>query len=136
MKGKITNIVLWVFQLLLAAQFLQHGLMLVFPPAEYIELMNAALGVGFRYFISIAELLAVLGLILPAALRIYTWLLPLTLLGLMIISASATVYHLVRAETGSAIYTAVLFVIITIVAHMRWKVKPISSRQRVQASNM
>ena len=128
------NIFLWILQLLLAAQFLQHGLILVFPPAEYVEIMNATLGVGFRYFIGIAELLAVVGLILPGLLRIYTWLLPLTLAGLMIVTGSATVYHSFRGETGSAIYTAVLFMIITFVGYMRWKVKPILPRQNAGPS--
>ena len=112
----------------MALQFLQHGLMMVFPPAEYVEVMNATLGVGFRYFIGIAELLAVVGLILPGLLRIYTWLLPLTLLGLMIVTGSATVLHSFRGETSSAVYTAVLFIIIAFVGYMRWKVKPILSR--------
>ncbi len=125
------NIVLWILQILLAAQFLWHGWIMVFPPAEYVEAMNATLGVGFRYFIGIAELLAVVGLILPGLLRIYTWLLPFTLAGLLIVSASATVYHLFRGETGSTIYTAVLSIIILFVAYMRWKVKPILSRVQI-----
>ena len=123
------NIVLWILQVLLAAQFLQHGWIMVFPPEEYVEIMNATLGVGLRYFIGITELLAVLGLILPGLLRIYTWLLPLTLAGLMIVTASATVYHLFRGETGSAMYTAVLFIIISFAGYMRWKVKPILPRE-------
>ena len=128
------NIVLWILQILLAAQFLQHGLIMVFPPAEYVEIMNATLGVGFRYFIGIAELLAVVGLILPGLLRIYTWLLPLTLAGLLIVTVSATIFHLYKGETSSAIYTAVLSIIITFVTYMRWKVKPILPRQRTQPS--
>ena len=123
------NIFLWILQLLLAAQFLQHGLIMVFPPAEYVEIMNANLGIGFRYFIGIAELLAVVGLILPGLLRIYTWLIPLTAAGLMIVAGSAALYHSFRGETGSAIYTAVLFIIITFVGYMRWKVKPVLPRR-------
>jgi uncharacterized membrane protein YphA (DoxX/SURF4 family) len=130
------NIFLWILQILLAAQFLWHGWIMVFPPAEYVEAMNATLGIELRYFIGIAELLAVLGLILPGVLRIHTWLLPLTLLGLMIVSASATVYHSFRGETSSAIYTAVLFIIISFVGYMRWKIKPILPRQTAQRSSM
>jgi uncharacterized membrane protein YphA (DoxX/SURF4 family) len=126
------NIILWILQVLLAAQFLQHGLIMVFPPAEYVEIMNATLGIGLRYFIGIAELLAVLGLILPGLLRIYTWLLPLTLAGLMIITLSAATYHSFRGETGSAVYTAVLFIIISFAGYMRWKVKPILPKNREQ----
>lgn len=123
------NIFLWILQVLLAAQFLQHGWVMVFPPAEYVEIINESLGVGLRYFIGIAELLAVIGLILPGVLRIYTWLIPLTAAGLMIVTLSATVLHLFRAETSSAIYTAVLFIIISFLAYMRWKVKPILPRR-------
>jgi uncharacterized membrane protein YphA (DoxX/SURF4 family) len=123
------KIFLWILQVLLAAQFLQHGIIMVFPPAEYVGIMNATIGVGLRYFIGIAELLAVAGLILPGLLRIYTWLLPLTAAGLMIVTASATVYHLFRGEISSAIYVAVLFIIITFLGYMRWKVKPILSRK-------
>ncbi len=128
------KIFLWILQVLLAAQFLQHGIIMVFPPAEYVEIMNATLGVGFRYFIGIAELLAVAGLILPGLLRIYTWLLPLTAAGLMIVTGSATVYHLFRGEISSAIYVAVLFIIITFVGYMRWKIKPILPRQKTEPS--
>ena len=122
------KIFLWILQVLIAAQFLQHGLIMVFPPAEYLETMNAAFGVGFRYFIGIAELLAVVGLILPGLLRIYTWLIPLTAAGLMIVAGSATVYHSFRGETSNAVYTVVLFIVITFFGYMRWKVKPILSR--------
>lgn len=127
------NIFLWILQVLLAAQFLQHGLIMVFPPAEYVDIINATLGVGLRYFIGIAELLAVAGLILPGVLRIYTWLIPLTGAGLMIVTASATVYHLFRGETSSAIYTAVLFIILTFVVYMRWKVRPILPRKTINS---
>ena len=128
------NIILWILQLLLVAQFLQHGVIMVFPPAEYVEVMNATLGIGLRYFIGIAELLAVVGLILPGALRIYTRLLLLTLVGLMIVTGSATVYHSFRGETSSAIYTIVLFIIIAFVGYMRLKVKPILSRNETADS--
>lgn len=122
------KIFLWILQVLLAAQFLQHGIIMIFPPAEYVDIINASVGVGLRYFIGIAELLAVLGLILPGLLRIYTWLIPVTALGLMIVTGSATVFHSFRGETSSAVYTAVLFIIITFAGYMRWKVKPILSR--------
>lgn len=128
------NIILWILQVLLAAQFLQHGLIMVFPPAELVEIINANLGIGLRYFIGVAELLAVAGLILPGLLRIFTWLIPLTAAGLMIVAVSATVYHLFRSENESAIYTAVLFMIITFVGYMRWKIKPILPRQNTQPS--
>ena len=123
------NIALWILQVLLAVVFLAHGWLFVAPPAEMAEIMNAFLAPGFRIFIGVAELLAAAGLILPGVTRILPWLTALAAAGLMIVMASATVVHLSRGEIGSAITTAVLFGLVTFVAYMRWKVKPISPRK-------
>lgn len=58
------NIVLWILQVLLAVAFGAHGWLLVAPPAEMLEMMNAQLGQNFRIFLGMAELLAAVGLIL------------------------------------------------------------------------
>jgi uncharacterized membrane protein YphA (DoxX/SURF4 family) len=123
------NIALWILQVLLAAYFLWHGWLFVAPPAEFVEMMNASIDPGFRIFVGVAELLAAAGLILPGLTRILPWLTPLAAAGLMIVTVSATVLHLSRGEIGSAVSAAVFFVLVTLVAYMRWKVKPISPRQ-------
>ena len=123
------NIALWILQVLLAAYFLWHGWLFVAPPAEFVEMMNASIDPGFRIFVGVAELLAAAGLILPGVTRILPWLIPLAAAGLMIVTVSATILHLSRGEIGSAISAAVFFVLVTLVAYMRWKVKPISPRQ-------
>jgi putative oxidoreductase len=122
------NIVLWILQVLLAAQFLFHGWLFVNPPAELVDIMNAAFSPVFRIFLGIAELLAGVAMILPGITRMMTWATPLAAAGLMIVSGSASVYHLTRGETSSAIITAILFVMATVVAYMRWRVKPLSAR--------
>jgi putative oxidoreductase len=124
------SIALWVLQVLLAAVFLAHGWMMVAPPAELVELINAQLGVGLRLFIGVAELLAAAGLILPGITRILPGLTALAAAGLMIVMASATVLHIARGEISSAIMAAVLLVLVTVVAYMRWKVQPITARKR------
>jgi uncharacterized membrane protein YphA (DoxX/SURF4 family) len=123
------NIVLWILQVLLAAQFLWHGWIFVAPPPEMVEMMNSFIPPWFRIFIGVAELLAAVALILPGVMRVTPWLTPLAAAGLMIVVGSASVLHLFRGEIGNAIYTAVLFVLLAFVAYMRWKVKPISERQ-------
>ena len=122
------NIVLWILQILLAAQFLFHGWIFVAPPAEMVEAMNAEFAPWFRIFIGVAELLAAAGLILPSLTRILPWLTPLAAAGLMIVTISASILHLSRGEINLAIYTGVLFLLVTFVAYMRWKVKPILPR--------
>ena len=124
------NIALWLLQLLLAVAFLLHGWLMVAPPAEMVAMINAQLGAGFRIFIGVAELLAVAGLILPGVTRILPFLTALAAAGLMIVMGSATFFHLFRGENESAITTAVLFVLLTVVAYTRWKVAPITPRKR------
>jgi uncharacterized membrane protein YphA (DoxX/SURF4 family) len=127
------RIVLWILQVLLAVAFVLHGWLFLFPPAEMVEAMNASIAPGLRIFIGVAEWLAAIGLILPGVTRILPWLTPLAAAGLMIITGSATVLHLTRGETSSAISTAVLFVLVTFVAYMRWKVAPIAPRNATHA---
>jgi putative oxidoreductase len=128
-QSRALNIVLWILQVLLAAVYLAHGWLMVAPPAELVAMINAQLGEGFRMFIGVAELLAVVGLILPGVTRILPWLTALAAAGLMIVMGSATVLHLFRGENGSAISAAVLFVLVTFVAYMRWKVSPLAPRK-------
>lgn len=122
------NKVLWTLQVLLAAVFLAHGLMLIAPPAEMVEMINAQLGVGFRIFLGVAEVLAAIGLIAPGVTRILPWLTQLAAAGVVIVMVSATVLHLVRAEYSSALITTILLAMATFVAYQRWKIRPILPR--------
>ena len=124
------NVSLWVLQALLAVAFLAHGRLFLFPPAEIVDLMNAAIPPAFRIFIGVAEVLAAVGLTLPGITRVMPWLIPLAATGLMIVMLGATILHGMRGEVGSATTTAILFIVVTFVAYMRWKVNPILPRLR------
>jgi uncharacterized membrane protein YphA (DoxX/SURF4 family) len=124
------NVLLWVLQALLAVVFLAHSWLFLFPPAEMVASMNAAIPPAFRIFIGVAEVLAAVGLTLPGITRVLPWLIPLAAAGLLIVTLSATILHGMRDEVGSAITTAFLFVAATFVAYMRWKVNPILPRLR------
>ena len=127
-RPRAINIALWVLQGLLAALYMWHGWFMIAPPAEMVAMINAQLGAGFRMFIGVAEVLAAIGLIAPGVTRILPSLTALAAAGLMIVMGSATVLHLSRGETGSAISAAVLFVLVAVVAYARWKVQPIVPR--------
>ena len=122
------NILLWVLQVLLAAAFFAHGWLMLSPPASMSEQINAAIAPALRLFIGVAEVAAAFGLIVPGAARIQPWWVPWAAAGLMIVMICATIFHIVRAEYSSAMTTAVLLVIATFVAYMRWKVAPIRPR--------
>jgi hypothetical protein len=125
----LMNIVLWVLQVLLALAFFAHGWMLLAPPANLIEQMNAVMSTEFRIFLGAAEVAAAIGLTLPGLTRILPWLVPAAAAGIMIVMIAATVLHVQRGETSSAITTAVLLVLATFIAYMRWKVLPIAPRR-------
>jgi hypothetical protein len=99
----------------------------LFPPAEMVELMKP-IPPAFRIFLGVAEVAAAVGLALPGITRILPWLISCAAAGLMIVMISATIFHTARGEFSAAVTTAVQFVVVTFVAYMRWKVKPILPR--------
>lgn len=122
------NIFLWVLQVLLAAAFAAHGVLFLAPPPELLVEMNKMLPTWFRLFLGVAEVVAAIGLILPGITRILPRLVAWAAAGIMIVMVSATVLHTMRGEISSAVTTAVLLVLATFVAYMRWKAKPILPR--------
>ena len=122
------NTMLWVLQALLALAFLAHGWLFLAPPAEMVDQMNASIAPPFRIFIGVAEVLAAVGLTLPGFTRILPWLVPVAAAGLIIVMIGATIFHIARSELTSAVITAVILVLATFVAYMRWKVMPIPPR--------
>ena len=123
------NIALWVLQILLAAAFLAHGLLLLSPPPEIAVQMYASLPRWFWLFLGVAEVLAAVGLTLPGVTRIQPGLVIWAAVGIMIVMVSATIWHLVRGEISSALITLLLLVMATFVAYMRLRVLPIRSRR-------
>ena len=125
----VMNIVLWILQVLLAAAFLAHGLLFLFPPPEIAALMNASLPRWFQLFLGVAELLAAVGMILPGVTRILPWLVTWSAVGIIIVMVSATIYHVVRGEISSAAITLLLLAMAAFVAYMRHRVLPIGVRR-------
>jgi putative oxidoreductase len=95
---KKLNVVLWIGQVLLAGMFLMTGSMKIMMPASDLAAMFGSLPLTFIRFIGIAEIAAVIGLILPAVTRIMPRLTPLAAVGLTIVMAGAIVFHLSRGE--------------------------------------
>ena len=123
------NIVLWILQALLAAAFLAHGLLFLFPPPEIAAMMNASLPRWFQLCLGVAEILAAVGLILPGLTRILPWLVTWAAVGIMIVMVSATIYHVVRGEISSAAITLLLLAMAAFVAYARHRVLPIGVRR-------
>src|SRR5438128_8409108 len=77
---------IWIAQLILAARFLLHGLMLLaLPTTMRRQMASLPGGPPFFRFIGLAELLAAAGLTLPTWTGILPWLTPLAAAGQLVI---------------------------------------------------
>lgn len=129
-RSKGLHIALWIVQGLLAALFGMAGVMKTISPVEKLTQNGMSFindyGVGMVRFIGISELLAAIGLILPAALRIKPILTPIASVGIAIIMILATAYHISQGEPF--VPTIVMLALAIFVAWGRIKKAPISSK--------
>lgn len=115
------NAVVWVVTGLLAALFLLAGTMKVARSKEQL-LADPRMGWAEAYspgmltLIGAAEVLGALGLVLPGALDVATWLVPAAAIGLAVIMVGAVLTHLRRGEGQSAVLNAVLLALAVFVA--------------------
>jgi hypothetical protein len=122
------NILLWVLQVLLAAAFLAHGLLLLMPPPDIAAQLAASLPHWFWLFLGVAEILAAVGLTLPGVTRILPWLVTAAAGGVVIVMICATVWHVVRGEMSSAGITLLLLAMACFTTYGRWRIAPIQPR--------
>lgn len=125
------NIVLWVLQVFSAVVFAWHGWLYLSGAADKWHAKQhpggkpLGLPPAFRSFIGICELLAAVGLILPALTGILPWLTPLAAAGLIIVMIGSAAFHLSRRENSNVLISLVLIAICVIVAFGRWSSIPI-----------
>jgi predicted tellurium resistance membrane protein TerC len=117
------NVFLWILQIVLAGMFAMAGVMKATQPKEklgeklpWVEDFSA----GTVRFIGVVELLAAIGLILPAATGIAVILTPLAAAGLVVVMVLAAATHLRRREPGAVAFNAVLAVVALVIAWGRF----------------
>jgi uncharacterized membrane protein YphA (DoxX/SURF4 family) len=119
-RQRITSIILWAVQVVLALLFLfAGGIKLILPIQLMLAQMPLPLPGLFVRFIGLAEVAGGLGLLLPGLLRIRPLLTPLAALGLLLDMIAATTYNLSSAQIGSAVVTVVLGLICMALAYAR-----------------
>lgn len=126
-RPKALHIILWVVQGLLAFAFAMAGFAKVGTPISQLAEDGMSFvnhfPAGVVKFIGTSEMLAAIGLILPAALRIKPVLTPLAALGIAVVMISATTYHITHGEPF--MHTAILLLLALFVAWGRYKKAPI-----------
>jgi len=110
---------IWLAQVILAAVFALHGLMLLALPTPMRKQMASLPGgPPFFRFIGAAEVLAAAGLNLPTSTGIMPWLTPLAAAGLLVIMIGAAVLHLRRSAYLQAAGDSVVLVFVVIVGYL------------------
>ena len=118
------NVVLWVVAGLLAAAFLVSGTMKLTQPKARLIASGLAwvedFSPGQVKAIGTLELLAAVGLVLPAAVDVVPVLVPLAALGLVLLMIGAAVTHLRRNEAPMIALNAAFLVLAAVVAWGRF----------------
>jgi uncharacterized membrane protein YphA (DoxX/SURF4 family) len=118
------NITLWIIAGLLAAVFLASGAMKLAQPKE--KLVASGMGAledfsaGAVKAIGALEILAAVGLILPAALGIAPILVPLAAVGLVLLMVGAIIMQLRRHEAQAIMVNLVVIALAVLVAWGRF----------------
>lgn len=94
------NIALWIVQGILAAAFIFSGWMkaIQYEKAKASWPWVKEVSRGLVFFIGIAELLGVLGLILPQATNVAPVLTPIAAIGLAVVVVLGALFHVKRKE--------------------------------------
>ena len=124
----VLNIVIWIFQILLALVFLSAGFLKAFKPIAEIGTQifwAPRMPEGLVRFIGVSELLGGIGLILPAALKVLPQLTTFAAAGLSLVMLLANLYHIGQGEFFVLPSTGALLFFLLFVTFGRWKLSPI-----------
>jgi uncharacterized membrane protein YphA (DoxX/SURF4 family) len=117
------NVVLWIVAGVLALAFLAAGLTKLTQPKEKLRANMAWVedfSPGVIKSIGALEVLAAVGLILPAALDVVPVLVPLAAVGLVVLMAGAAITHARRKEFPMIAINLVLLVLAAVVVWGRF----------------
>ncbi|WP_183573666.1 DoxX family protein [Mucilaginibacter sp. X5P1] len=126
--SKTINVILWITQMLLAVTFIWAASMKLFKPADLPwqwikENPNLVKATG------ILDLLAGIGLLLPALLRIRPQLTIYASYGTIVLMICAIIFHISRGEASQIGFNIFIALIAVFIAWGRQKKAPIISKK-------
>jgi uncharacterized membrane protein len=127
-KDHSMNVALWIIQALLALAFGMAGIMKLTQPKEKLAPQMpwvSDFSQGIVRVIGGLELLAAIGLIVPALTGILPTLTPLAAIGLVLVMAGAIRTHLRRNEPQMVVVNLVLLALATVIAYERFVAFPL-----------
>ncbi|MBT1701032.1 DoxX family protein [Fulvivirgaceae bacterium PWU4] len=125
--SKALNVVLWATQILLAVTFLWAGSMKIFKPGA-LPWPWVKENPGLVTITGVVDLLAGLGLVLPALLRIQPRLTVYAAYGTILLMIAASIFHISRGEGSQIGFNIFVLVCAIFIAWGRQTKAPITSK--------
>ena len=125
----VLNIVLWIIQIVLAIKFVSvsftHGLRQGQPDMEQAIKRMGGYSRNLLYVIAVVTFLGAIGLVLPAALGVLTWLTPATALMLAVMMLAGMMFHMLCRDNPKIWAGVIICVLAAFVAFGRWMLVPL-----------
>jgi uncharacterized membrane protein YphA (DoxX/SURF4 family) len=122
-KTKVMNIVLWILQIFLAVIFIWAGAMKLLKP-EALPWPWVKENPGLEKLTGVIDLLAGLGLVLPALLRIQPKLTIYAAYGTVTLMIAASIFHISRGEASQIGFNIFILISAAFIAWGRLKKAP------------
>lgn len=127
-KNVSLNIILWIFQILLAVTFIWAGAMKLFQPSE-LPWLWVKENPGLVTISGIFDLLAGFGLTLPSLLRVQPKMTIYAAYGTIALMISASIFHIIRGEANQIGFNIFILLSAIFIAWGRLKKAPIESKK-------
>jgi len=117
--SKALNITLWIFQALLAATLIWAAILKLFKSPQELAAMwpwAGEVSPALVKLTGLTDLLGGVGLIAPALLRMKPVLTPVAALGVVVLMACASVFHIARGEASQIGFNVVVAAIAGFIA--------------------
>lgn len=125
--SKTMNIILWIAQGLLALTFVWTGSMKIFKPAD-LPFPWVKDNANLVLLTGLVDLLAGIGIVLPAILRIKTKLTIFAAYGIIVLMIAASIFHISRGEAKDIGFNVFMLLLAMFVAWGRQKKAPITNK--------
>ena len=129
-KSKTMNIILWISQVSLAVSLIWASSMKLFQPADKLAAIWpwTADNTALVKLTGVLDLLAGIGLVLPALLRIQPKLTTYAAYGTLVLMIAASVFHITRGEVSQIGVNIFFAVFAVFIAWGRQKKSPITTK--------
>jgi hypothetical protein len=123
------NIAIWIIQIILGIKFITvsytHGLRQTRPTMQQAIQKMGKFSQPLLYIIAVCTFIGSVGLILPAALGILTWITPVMAVILSIMMLFSIIFHVKCREKPNIIVSVILCTLAAFVAYGRWVLAPL-----------